>query len=217
MNAICTVEPFEVRARLDQLGLSEGVLKQAIQCGLASFNSCTENHPRQSAGYYGWSDTVRGLREVLIALGWHRKDDKNLPYTVNESETVWLIVATGDASTGRLNETPCTNSGKGPRTASAIAQNQEQYKLFPDTLLTPEHLEKINGRMTWLLLIHRDIQAQEVRCELSQPVGMNADCQVSGWAERIILSSIPFPGSMADIESDAPKSPEIDIRIKRRA
>jgi hypothetical protein len=219
MQAICT-EPLEVRARLGQLGLTEALLQQAVQRGLAAFSSCTENHPRQSPGYYAWSDTVSGLREVLIPLGWHREDDKNLPYTVNESGTIWIIVATGDEFTGRPNEIPCTNSSKGSRTASAVANNQAQYNLFPDTLLTPEDLEKINGsmgRMTWLLLMHRDIQTQEVRCELSRPINMNAECQVSGWAERLILSPMPFLGATADIAPDVPQSPEIDVRVKRRA
>jgi len=219
MRATC-VESFEVRARLDELGVTEEILRQAVQRGTAAFNSCTANHPRQSAGFYAWAETVSALRELLNPLNWRREDDNNLPFVVNGSGTIALIVATGDEATGRPEELPCTNSSKGPRTADAVAINQAQYELFPDIRLQSEDLERINGRMgrmTWLLLMHRDPQVDEVRCELSRPINMTVEGRVSGWAERIILSSMPFLGSGADIVPDVPKSPEIDVRVKRRA
>ena len=98
--------------------------------------------------------------------------------------------------------------------------NQAQFELFPDVRLLPEDLERINGRMgrmTWLLLMHRDHQAQEVRCELSRPVNMSAEGRVSGWVERIILSSMPFLGPTGDVAPNVPQSPEIDVEVRRRA
>jgi hypothetical protein len=211
---------FEVRSRLDTLGLSEELLQQAARRGLAAAHACTEHHPRPSAGYYLWSEAIAGLREANALRGWHGEDDQNLPYTINESRTIRVAVATGDEATGRKDQTPCTNSKKGPRTITAVASNKQQYELWPGIELTPETLRNVTGSMgcmTWLLLIHRDIQADEIRCELSRPVDMNEEGKVSEWAERIILSSTPFSGPKSGVVPDVPKSPQIDMRIKRRA
>jgi hypothetical protein len=213
-------KPFEVRSRLDTLGLSEELLQQAARRGLAAAHTCTEHHPRPSAGYYLWSEAIAGLRETTALRGWHGEDDQNLPYTINESRTIRIAVATGDEYTGIEDRTPCTSSKKGPRTVTAVASNKRQYELFPGIELAPETLMNVIGSMgctTWLLLIHRDIQTQEIRCELSRPVDMNAEGKVSDWAERIILASTPFTGPKSGVVPDVPKSPEIDVRIKRRA
>jgi hypothetical protein len=71
--------------------------------------------------------------------------------------------------------------------------------------------------MTFLLLMHRDAQAQEVRCELSRPIHMDEDSRVSGWIERIIVKPLPFLGSTADVVPAVPQTPEIDVKVKKRA
>jgi hypothetical protein len=156
----------------------------------------------------------------LLAPKWERSNEGNLPFTVNEAKTIALSVATGDEQTGNPEETPCTRSSKGPRTAGAVAANAHQLDLFPIAVL-PEELAKIQGeggRMTWLLLIHRDEWNREVRCELSRPTSMSENQHVDGWIERIILGSIPFDGDTLAIPSnEAPEGPASDaVEIKRR-
>jgi hypothetical protein len=216
-KAIC-LEPFEIVAALDELGLSVEILQQVALRGTAAALSCTDNHPRQAPGFYAWSETVNALRELLIPRGWHREDDNNLPYVVNAGSTIGIIVATGDDATGRPEMEPCTNSNKGPRTADAIALNQ--LKLFPDSSVRADDFKKANekpGRMAWLLLIHRDPRAEEVRCELSLPSNITEDGRVGGWVRRIILPSMPFLGPTVKITPDVPQSPPIDVKVKRRA
>jgi hypothetical protein len=92
--------------------------------------------------------------------------------------------------------------------------------MFPDLVLKPEHLAQINARMTWLLLMHFDPIAREVRSELSRPVSMDQDQRVDGWDERIILRSIPLDGDLVRVSptgNTPPQSPEIVLEIKRRA
>lgn len=70
----------------------------------------------------------------------------------------------------------------------------------------------------WILLIYRDKDNFEVRCELSRPINMAREGYVDGWAERIILTAVPFgdrPVSLTG-EDDGPKTPEIDVEIKKR-
>ena len=218
MISTAYVKPMQVRSRLADLGLEEINLLLPVQRGQAARLSCTTNHPPQFPGIYAWSETVCALREQLIPLGWERSDEGNLPFTVNAERSVAIAVATGDEATGHLEKKPCTKSSKGPRTAGAVADNEWQSLLFPDLRIRPEHLEKINARMTWLLLIHSDMEAKQVRCELSRPVNMNDEGRVDDWAERIILTAFQFGGDSVNVPLDnAPQSPEIVVEIKKRA
>jgi hypothetical protein len=221
-------QPFEVRSRLEELGVTEEILRLAVEEAIAGFNSCTDNHPRTHAGSRFWADGIRSLRDSLTVLRfervesgkeWHAEEDNNLPLVVNKAGTVAITVATGDKSTGKEHETPCTNSAKGPRTKDAVNVNEAQYLLIPDLHLTPEDLEKFEkmGRMTFLLLMHRDAQSLEVRCELSRPRTMDKCNRVNGWIERIILKSLPFTGERVDILPEVPQTPEIDVKVKKRA
>jgi len=163
---------------------------------------------------------VCALREQVIPRNWERSDEGNLPFTVNPTRTVAIAVATGDEDTGKPDRQPCTKSSKGPMTKKAVRTNERQMLLFGDLRLRPEDLKKINERMTWLLLIHCDLETREVRSELSRPVNMNEEGRVDGWDERIILTSVPLDGDEAVIVppvDNPPQTPEIVVEIKRRA
>jgi len=218
MNAEISIsfEPWDTNRRLGELGLTEAALIRAAQRGLAAWSACTENHPPVFGGLSAWGETVCALREELVSLGWERLNEANLPLVVNPDRKIAITVATGDEQTGRKDGLqPCTMSAKGPRTIAAIAANNQQILLFPEML--PQTVIASNGRITWLLLIHRDTQARELRCELSRPMSMAPEGHVDGWAERIILRSTPFDELPAVGVDDAPQTPEIDIDIKRRA
>jgi hypothetical protein len=214
-------EPHEVNARLEELGVSADILRHAVEAGTAAFNSCTPHHPRTHAGQRAWGEAIRDLRDSLTAFphAWHPEEPRNLPFIVNKNQSVAIMVATGDAATGKEHDAPCTNSGKGPVTKSAIERNAIQYGLFTDAHLMPQELEKHQrmGRMTFLLLMYRDLSAQEVRCELSRPRSMDESGRVTGWIERIVLKPLPFTGQTVDIEPDVPQTPEIDVQVKKRA
>ncbi len=207
--------PDEVSSRLAELGVRAEVLIEAVQRGQAARASCTPNHPAPFAGIYAWAETVASLRELLRTEGWTREDSGNLPLTVNRAKRVSLIVSTGDENTG-TSVSPCTRSSKGPRTESAVTINALQMTLF-DVRLRPEDLDESNGKMTFLLLFHFDINASEVRCELSRPVEMNGEGQVSGWAERIILPTSPLGGNASRVPNDVPETPPVVVNIRRRS
>jgi hypothetical protein len=220
MKATLHLEPFEVRHRLSELGLTEEILNQALEAGFAAYAECTLNHPPSFPGLMQWGQTVKMLRDLLAPDDWTRSNEGNLPFTVNKANTIAIAVATGDEATGNPEETPCTKSSKGPRTAGAVAANARQLDLFPIDIC-PEDLARIKGeghRMTWLLLLHRDEAAREVRAELSRPTRMSEKQHVDGWIERIILNSLPFDGDNLELPSDkSPEGPAIDtVEIKRR-
>jgi len=208
-------EPRDVNDRLSELGLKATTLREAVQRGFASWASCTVNHPTNYPGISFWADTIAAMRELLHSDGWIRRDDGNLPLTVDAKGRVSIVVSTGDEYTGLPDLTPSTQSSKGPRTVSVVEVNAQQIPLF-DFKKHPEIVKQGEERLTWILLFHRDRASNEVRCELSCPVKMNEDGQIDAWAERIILPSVPFGGDDVEVRNDAPKTPEIDVKIKRK-
>jgi hypothetical protein len=123
-----------------------------------------------------------------------------------------IAVATGDENTGSLVATPMTKSPKGPNTVQAIAVNQAQISLFPDSL--PDQTGDEEDRLTWLLLISS--YKGKVRCELSLPMTCNG--KVDGWKERIILRDIDIdPEASVTALPLLPDQPDIDVPLTRRS
>jgi hypothetical protein len=212
------VESWDVRRRLAELGLEESILLSAAERGFVAWASCTANHPPSIPGLWAWAETVCGLGEQLIPRGWDRRNESNWPFVVNRENTVVLTVATGDEQTGRNADIdPVTTSAKGPRTFDAVATNKKQLQFAE--ILPPREALKVSGSGTWLLLVHRDIQAREMRCELSRPISMDNEGHVNGWAERILLTARPFDGIREFTlgGENGIQSPEIKVEIRRRA
>jgi hypothetical protein len=212
--------------------LTERILLDAVELGFLAWLNCTENHPSSVPGIVAWGDTIRGLRESLLPLGWERCNDRNLPLTVNRQTMIAVTASSGDEFTGLEEMTPRTRNSKGPRTKEAVDSNCIQLGLFSDMPVPPKDpkdLEAIDEWATWLLLTYRDLKAGYVRCELSRPVNMGIDGRVDGWAERIILGSIPFDGEDISLTGEngdsgggangsaGNGSDAIQVEIRRRA
>jgi hypothetical protein len=209
-------KPEESRDRLAELGLDAVIFAQAVQRGQAIAAGYTPNHPAICRGISQWGEVVAAIRDQLLPRGWTRMDDDNFALTVNPTRTIAISVSTGDEFTGIAEATPSTSSTKGPRTASAVVVNALQLSLFGNVPLKPEELKSSNGVMTWILLFHRDVRAQETRCELSRPVKMDSDGHVVIWVERIIFPALPFGTDGVLSPADVPLSPEIVPEVKRK-
>ncbi len=218
------LKPHEVSNRLAELGLVESELLEAVRKGMAARFSCTPNHPPLAPGFYGWSETVRGLRDILMIQGWGRDDDGLLSLAVSPDGKIAIAVATGDEATGDPQRIPCTKSSKGPRTKDAIEVNVLQLHLFEqeEAIKTDEQLKLVRSRLTYWLLIRMDEEAQTLRCELSTPIYLGPDGKIAGWDERIILGSISFghePNARKLDPGEGPQSgaTDVDVQVKRRA
>jgi len=208
-------EPRDVDQRLAVLGLDREVLTTAALQGLAGWASCTQNHPPTYPGTVAWAECTRAIREGLLTRGWTRKNETNLPLVINSDETMAIAVASGDAATGKEEEFPCTRSAKGPKTAEAVRINRQRNFEFMDP---GPVIESINtpGRSTWLFLAYRDLVARVLRIELSRPISMSDDGHVDEWAERIIMTAIPFGDNPQLLDdTNANQTPEISIDIQR--
>jgi hypothetical protein len=216
MKTNLLTQPQETSDRLAELGLDALVLTQAIQRCQVVADGYTQNHPPVGRGIGQWMEVVAAIRDQLIPRGWTRDDGENRALTVNATKTIAISVATGDENTGIAELTPCTRSSKGPKTQNAVIINALQLDLFGNVPLTPEELKKSPGVMTFMLLFHRDPKVKETRIELSRPVEMDSEGNVIVWAERIILSPVPFGMEGVKISDDAPKKREIIPEVKRK-
>jgi hypothetical protein len=217
--ALVHTEPWNVNKRLGELGLDEERLTSSAERGLAAFFSCTKNHPPAIPGIWAWGETICALGDNYRPLDWERIDEANWPLVVNKDRTVAISVATGNEDTGIDGDRdPLTTSAKGPRTIGAIAVNRRQLNLFGEGL-PPVEVISAPGRETWLLLVHRDVERREMRCELSRPVSLDPKGRINVWAERIILKPRSFDGVEGRLlgGDNGPQSPEINVEIKRRA
>lgn len=208
LNTKVLTGPIEPHRRLNQLGLTESVLRLAVEQGQAAAANCTQNNPPLQRAIVAWGETIRSLRDSLMPEGWKRLDTGNQPFVLNEKLNLALTVATGDENAGLKDKNPSTKCSKGPLTESAVKSNALKFSLFGD-------IRKADARETWILLFHRDEQTLEIRAELSLPYNMNTDKEVDQWIERIILASIPFGGSPKG-EAQPSQSPNPDIEVKRR-
>jgi hypothetical protein len=206
----------DVDQRLADLGLEAVVLNTAALQGLAGWASCTLNHPPTYPGTVAWAETTRALREGLFARGWMRKNEANLPLVVNAAGTMAIAIASGDSETGNEDGFPCTRSTRGPKTAEAVRINRQQQSFdFMDPIPV---IESINtpGRSTWLFLMYRDLATRMLRAELSRPISMTDEGRVDEWAERIILTAVPFGDDPQTLNNNnVNQSPEITVEIQR--
>lgn len=214
MSATVYSDSDAVAWRLAELGLTPEILETAVAKGQLAFDNCTTNHPRMFPPLAGWAETVRGVREGLIPLGWQISDDRNYALAVHPSGDTAIAVATGNELTGLASGTPATKCCKGTSTLEAVMVNVQQLLLFAE--LSPRSEAKADAedkRATWILLIHRT--REETRSELSLPVVIGGDGRVTDWRERIILKSIPRDPQPLRI--DAPQLPDLDVPVKRRS
>lgn len=180
----------ELDRALGLLGLSRAEFAEARVRTQHDVDECTELDPPGARGQVRHMRSVRYLREALIPSGWTADDSGNTGAIVSPDGTISIVVASGDASVGRLGQSPRTKYPKGEVTHRRVRQNV-QLSLFEDPSGTsPESDSEQSHRQTWVLLQYPD--GDHVRAELSCPRGIDESGRISEWSERIILPDLPL-------------------------
>ena len=207
-------EISDINSRLEELGLSVGMLHEAIKIGEAHRNGCTKNDPLSFPGIVTWARTVRSLRELLAPQGWVRSNEQKIPLVINPTGTIAITVATGNTDTGNAAITSKTKYPKGPATIAVVKQNAGQltFGFYEETTKTPP--PRTSDCLTWVLLISRCFS--EIRCELSLPRQMGEDSRVVEWEERIILPSVSTNNEPGPIAYGDEGADDIIVEISRR-
>jgi len=211
--AVIVAEPWEASLRLAQLGIEKADLQGAVERGLAKWAECTPNHPVTHPGLSMYAETACALRDLMAPSGWRRLNESNQALVMHPEGKRVIVVSTGDEFTGRDSGTPKTRSKKGPRTLEAVHTN---LCLFPEWEEDTDVISSIEKRETWILLIHRDMEAREVRSELSLPILVDKERRLGGWIERILLDPTALGQDTVTAAEDAPTTPEIVVEIKKR-
>ena len=120
MNQLTDVLGQEVNKRVEELGLDQKELREAVRQGQFAFLNCTENHPPIARGIWAWGETVRALREYLLPKGWRPSEEKNYSRVISPDGRIAIAVCTGDENTGVPNAIPSNKVHKGSSTMEAI-------------------------------------------------------------------------------------------------
>ena len=187
------VHPIEVDARLQVLdpALTQDLMLEANQRGFEARLEATLAHAPTAAGTLHWHAFVPAIRLALKVQDWIIKDHKNCPLIISADRSMAIVVMTGNSETGKEFGNPTNQADKGAVLDEAVQKNI-QYQLFENAALD-EMQKGEGGTQLWVLLYHVDAGVKgvsEIRSELSLPLSFHKR-KIVGWAERIILRSIP--------------------------
>jgi hypothetical protein len=189
--------------RLQQLGLSTGVLVRALLRADAEAKMTTGLEPPTAGGTTRYNKTVGFLREELVPLGWQFDNTRNFCRTVHPTDAFSIVTSSGDEFTGvdLPGLKPSTKYPKGELTALAVQQNADQGVLdfgadFEEPVSEPGPLEN-----TWFLL--QRVTGDEIYAELSLPTVIEGGL-ITDWQERIILPPTSRQNSSSTITVEEP-------------
>lgn len=187
------VHPVDVDARLQELdpALTQDLMLEANQRGFEARLEATLAHAPTAAGTLHWHAFVPAIRLALKVQDWIIKDHKNCPLIISADRSMAIVVMTGNSETGKEFGNPTNQADKGAVLDEAVQKNI-QYQLFENAALNKMQKGE-GGTQLWVLLYHVDAGIKgvsEIRSELSLPSSFHKR-KIVGWAERIILRSIP--------------------------
>ena len=204
-NAPVVVEdPFEVEARLNELGLSSDDIREPAGAGLSARASCSDNDPPWFPGLLQFAIMVRTLRERKAPDGWSRNDYKNFSTVVRSDGLVAIAIARGDDGTGNRDAVVSTKYPKGVATLEAVNQN---LRLPFDEQDIAQNQGKAS---TWFLLHSRT--KDELELELSHPTLINDHGYITKWDVRLILKPLSLNPERMPVDEDEPVEPVVTVK-----
>jgi hypothetical protein len=219
-----SVASEEYTVSLRGLGLRASHFIEALGASNTERRICVAGHCAKSApGYYAYNGMLTSLSAQMCGDEWRREDLLSMPLLLNRKLKVVLTVSSGDRITGlRLpGDGPRSKNPKGELTKELTRLNE--ITAAPDALFevesTPLHkmLVELSRFTFWLTLVYFDKDEREIRCEVSQPLGLNARGQVNSYLRRIILP----PYSLSDEDFPSGDDPNdgfgpINVDVHRR-
>ena len=194
---------------LEQLGLNSELLTTSVLQGVSRAQDITTFHPVTARGFTQWSETVASLREQLDERGWTRSNPQNSPRIISPDGKTSIIVAGGNAQTGRSHEiVPSTARRRGPATRSAVQCNGQG--MLDISLAMPAGWNP-GAELGWVLLYHWSTDEPTVRAEISLPTEID-DGIIKNWNHRILLPPQDLTSFVVSQRPDEPMD-EVDFRI----
>lgn len=194
--------------RIEELGLDEARLREAIEWAVAHVLRVTKHEPPSAGGVTLYNKLTGRLRDLYVPRGWDADNTANHCKLVNPKTGVAVVVASGDNFTGTEGaHRPSTRSAKGRRTREAIGQmvmDFDGYSPVPS---------RSTGQQMWVLLVY--VGYDEVRWELGLPATVSDNGHIDSWVEELLGTPISLDDGIP-VEAEEP-TPEINIEIRRKA
>jgi hypothetical protein len=214
MKAELIKGPAPVARELEAIGtgLTEDVVRQSVERGYLRRVACDQFHPKTLPGTLHRAESISSLRhDLVVSCGWSPDCASNQELVISPDGLAAIAVVAGDINVAsELNE-PSTKYDSGSLTRRAIAVNANQLELFEEFkfVVADGHAEP---RTTWMLLSH--IAPNEIRFELSLPIGFGDDNFVDRWRKRIIFSPIVIDGIRVPELPPYARQPDVDVQLK---
>lgn len=206
-------EGVAVDRRLAQLGVARERLGDALDAGDVAARQADRFSPVTAAGTLRWHETVRMLRQGLVADGWELSDTRGSPRAISPTGNIAVVPVSGTADTGRADGAPRTARPRGPASSRAVQINgQLEFDLA--ALLPDMAAETTDTVQTWFLLYYRT-QGDRLRAELSLPIRISDEGVVDRWHERIVLPDRTFESKLV-VPRDAGGGDDVEFDIAAR-
>lgn len=157
----------EVEGRMQELGVPEKLLREAIEAAERFRRGMNPNHPPLAIGFMPWSELVCALRDLLMPVGWLKSDEGGLPLVIHPSGTLAIAVLTGNEGTGIDDSDLRSKYPRGPRTKTLVANNANQLEFRKLPFQAKPSADACQRILTWYLMLCRT--PDEVRFELALP------------------------------------------------
>ena len=179
----------------EELGLTEPLLRRAVETGLRHYQRATPFHPRTHGGCNAWGEIVAVVRQMLKVKGWSPLDLRGLPMACHGEAGISIVVTSGDKNTGIREGEPSSRNPKGEATNNYVSHNLD---LFTDPI-TEKTDDSLNNK-TWVLLYYFDFKTKEVRFELSLPLNLSPNGYFNKWLERHIFEPVAFSDDQQNVD-----------------
>lgn len=197
-----------VKAALHEFDLTLDELIEVVEAARWGRNSASRLDPTGFSGWLQYGHATRALRTTLAedrpaGRKWRPDNTNGFCQTIDPAEKMSITVSSDDEDTGRPYGEPKTRNPKGKCSIRGLRSNRLQMDLFA------VH-EPADDPLVWILLIH--VHKDEVRAELSLPLGMDETRRIDEWAKRIIIRTDSPPREGAKQDED-----DLDIKVALRA
>jgi hypothetical protein len=197
---------------LEWLGITVEQIHEVLAYGEAERRTYTAFDAKSVPEAARWSRHVRRASEIFVPLGWERIDPMGQPTLVTPDKSRWLLVASGDPSTGWARYNPTTKNPKGRTIREAVEANAQGAIAVED--IDPAWA---GAKETWVLLTAPGLDT--IRSEISFPEEMNGEF-ITKWTHRAIIP--PFnknqPPPLGRSQGRGPQEnpPQYDVDVRRR-
>ncbi len=194
------------------MGLHPKVFAEVLQLAHADAAKTTAHDSPAASGTIFWLSALRYLRDALAPRGWDVLNDGTYCLTVSPDHQRAILVWSGTDATGIATAIPSNRNAKGQRTIQSVEGNQLMLGDYDSGF--PHELEPVpTPYETWAFLYVMDRQRQEIRAELSLPIGLGLHGRHPAWRTRLLLE----PSSLRpEISRDVPVQPTVEVAIRRR-